>query len=184
MTKIRPKLTFHGHMHVSGEAHTTVNQSIYSMSVVGTPGNVGVLDVTDQRFSWLPPDLGRRVLEQVQTAQSDLAEQNDGPGLESAGSAMSDCYDRLRDQVSDDNSGRRVVRTSGSAYEIDLDHRTVLRHPSATAEPSINDVVRPLTTIRGCVVGEQGRYQMRPDVEAPETHWQISSIVRSTEPLS
>ncbi|MBO9049516.1 metallophosphoesterase family protein [Curtobacterium flaccumfaciens] len=47
---ITPAKTFHGHMHVRGEAHTQDGRSTFSLAVTGKPGNVGVLTVSRDGF--------------------------------------------------------------------------------------------------------------------------------------
>lgn len=47
---VTPSRTFHGHMHVRGEAHTADGRSTFSLAVAGKPGNVGVLTVSHDRF--------------------------------------------------------------------------------------------------------------------------------------
>lgn len=47
---VTPARTFHGHMHVQGEAHTADGRSTFSLAAAGRPGNVGVLTVTRHSF--------------------------------------------------------------------------------------------------------------------------------------
>lgn len=51
--RVRPQCTFHGHMHVRGDRKRADGTSTYSLSVAGTPGNMGLLSLRPLRFTWL-----------------------------------------------------------------------------------------------------------------------------------
>jgi len=182
ITGVQARLTFHGHMHVSGEAQGPSQRSIYSLNVAGAPGNVGLLDVGDQGFSWLP-HTAHQLSEQGRTAEQNLTKQTDTNGAPAA-PTRADRSDGRRDELTDDDSGRWLVQTVGSSYEVDLDRRTIRRIPIDTAASSTDGVVRPLAIVRSCVVGSQGRFGARLNEETSECSWQISGVIRAIERLS
>jgi hypothetical protein len=80
-----------------------------------------------------------------------------------------------------DEGGRWEVKTQGSVHIFDLDVPNVTRHPGVGAQPSVNDVTRPLRNIEACAVGKRGYWTMEPDHYLLDHYWQItSSIVRIT----
>lgn len=52
-TRLAPRRLFHGHMHVRAEAHLPDSRSVYSLAANNSPGNLGILDLTDLSWSWL-----------------------------------------------------------------------------------------------------------------------------------
>ena len=52
-THLAPRRLFHGHMHVRAEAHLTDARSVYSLAANNSPGNLGILDLTNLSWSWL-----------------------------------------------------------------------------------------------------------------------------------
>jgi hypothetical protein len=78
-------------------------------------------------------------------------------------------------------TGRWVIRTRDSIHLFDLDARTVTRIPGLSANPTVNDLTRPLRFIEACKVGHSGRWTMHPgpDDTGFDFFWARTSIIRS-----
>ena len=82
------------------------------------------------------------------------------------------------------DTGRWRVTTRTSTHYLDLDARTTVRVPGASADPTINDRSRPLRSIEVCRVGESGRWTMHAegsDRDDVDFFWAITSEIRSIE---
>lgn len=50
---IRPRVLFHGHMHIRGEGHHPDGRRVYSLAANNAAGSIGVLDLQDLSWKWL-----------------------------------------------------------------------------------------------------------------------------------
>jgi hypothetical protein len=50
---LHPAVTFHGHMHVSGQAQRRDGRATFGISVAGSARSAGILDLTSVTFTWL-----------------------------------------------------------------------------------------------------------------------------------